>query len=38
MHAAFETARLADIENFAVRVFVDINAGRIGQGGELFFE
>ena len=37
-HAAFERARLADVEDFAVRVFVDVNAGRVGQGGELFFE
>ena len=35
-HAIFQIARLADINHFARAVFVQIHAGRIGQGGEFF--
>ena len=37
-HTAFQRARFADVNYFAFRVFVQINAWRIGQGINFIFE
>ncbi len=37
-HAVFQILRLADVDDFAVRVFVQINAGRGRQVFQFLFE